>query len=406
MQIKAGFGVDPDGTGRFSINGGFWSMNSVPFRHVDLQLVPAAFIRFAHEPGVDWQIDHGLLVGSSSNSVLQVDARSGRLVEWRGHANNSAGSMMALSSGRSNVESGFVLHFRTNAFAEAISEVMVTTSGFTNHYEERHPSSSIFAFLAQAAIRASLARRLTPTNVSADVIAAGASIYLKLLDREFFAASDGLFGPTNSGGEDVAFVIPPDDASAPNGASPLDFVAAWSLHHTGEVIASESWLGTMLSESALGLSRRPDLAGKGWQRIESSPDTGPLACLMVARCVNPQSARRFAIEGLSRLSSEDFLQDCRPLLDGDGVLPVTLRNLLMRLASLDDSSINSLAAILSPADADFLREVVRILHQPGVVPSERVLTPALEHWWDNAMRARVSDALRRVWIKASSYRQN
>jgi len=264
----------------------------------------------------------------------------------------------------------------------------------------------VLAFLAQAAIHSPLARRLAPTNVTAEVIAAGASTFGKLLDREFFAASDGLFGPTNSGGEDVAFVIPPDDTSAPNGASPLDFVAAWSLHHTGEVIASESWLGTMLSEIVLGLSRRPDLAGKGWQRIESSPDTGPLACLMAAQYVNPQNARRFAIDGLARLSSEDFLHDCRPLLDGDGVLPVTLRNLLKRLASLDDSSIKSLAAILSPADADFLREIVRILRQPGVVPSETVLTPALEQWWDTAMRTRVSGALRRTWIKASSYRQN
>jgi hypothetical protein len=93
-------------------------------------------------------------------------------------------------------------------------------------------------------------------------------------------------------------------------------------------------------------------------------------------------------------------------LDGDGVLPVTLRNLLMKLASFDDSSIKSLAAILSPADADFLREIVHVLHQPGMTPSETVLTPALEHWWDNAMRTRVSGALRRMWIKASSYRQN
>jgi hypothetical protein len=402
MQIKAGFGVDPDGTGRFSINGGVWSMNSVPFRNIDLQLVPAAFIRLAHDPGVDWQIDHGLLHGSSSNSVLQLDAGTGRLVEWRGHSADSVGSMIALTSGRSNVVSGFVLRFRTNAFAEAISEVMVTTSGFTNHYEEQHPSSSVLAFLAQAAIHASLARRLTPTNVSAEVIAAGASIYMKLLDREFFAASEGLFGSVNSGGEEAAFIIPPDEASAPNGASPLDFVAAWSLQHHGKLIASESWLGTTLSEIALGLSRRPDLAGKGWQRIATSPDTGPLACLMAAHCVNPQNARSFAIEGLTRLSSEDFLHDCRPLRDGDGVLPVTLRNLLKRLASLDDSSIKSLAAILSPADADFLREIVRILRQPGVVPSETVLTPALEQWWDTAMRTRVSGALRRLLIKPPS----
>jgi hypothetical protein len=310
--------------------------------------------------------------------------------------------MSALISGHSNVEAAFVLHFRTNAFAEAISQVMVTTSGFTNCYEERHPSSSILAFLTQAAIRASLARSLTPTNVSAEVIAAGASIYLKLLDREFFAASDGLFGPANSAGEEAAFIIPPDEASAPNGSSPLDFVAAWSLHHTGEVIASESWLGTMLSESALGLSRRPDLAGKGWRRIATSPDTGPLACLVAARCVNAQNARVFAIKGLTCLSREDFLHDCRPLLDGDGALPVTLRNLLMRLASLDDSSFNSLAAICPPADADFLRETVHILRQPGMAPSETVLTPALEHWWDAAMRKRVSGALRRVLIKPSS----
>jgi hypothetical protein len=406
LKLKAALGVNPDGTGNISVAGGITSIKSEPPLNIELQLLPAAFIRLARLPGLHWQNDHGLLAGSSSNSVLQVDARTGRLVEWRCPADDTVESMIALISGISNAEAAVVLQFRTNAFAEAISETIATTSGFTNRYDERHPSSSALAFLAREALHSPLVGKLASTNVTAGVIAAAASTLSKLFDRELFTACERPFSGSNVADQDAAFIIPPGEASASGGSSPLDGVAAWALGHIGELVASQSWIGTMLCEDALGLSRRADLAGKGWQRLFASPETGPLACLAAARSLNPQGARDFAIKGLTRLSPEDFLNDCRPLLAGEGALPATLRTLLTRLASLNDSEVESLAAVLPTADADFLRQVIHILRRPGVIPSEAALAPALDSWWDTSVHARLSASLRHSLIMRPSDRSS
>jgi hypothetical protein len=84
-------------------------------------------------------------------------------------------------------------------------------------------------------------------------------------------------------------------------------------------------------------------------------------------------------------------------------LPATVRNLLIRLATLDDAEITSLAALLPPGDAEALWDAVRVLRQPGATPSMAALSPVLGNWWDTSLRARLSATLReQMFMQASA----
>jgi len=394
LQLKAGVGIDPDGRCNFSCAGGFNISTSAPPVKVELQLLPAAVIQIARRPELRWRLEGDRLIGSSSNAVVQVDARTGRLMEWRFLADKSAADMIAMVSGFRVAKAEVVLQFQTNALAAAMAEATAASAGFTNCFEPDHPWSSGLAFLTKEALCTLLVRRMAPTNVTATGIAAATAALGKLCDRRPFTNWERVFGSTTDAAQDAAFVIPPDESSKATGANPLDYGAALALGHRDGLAAPESWIGTLICEKALSLSRRANLAEKGWERLFASPDTGPLACLLAARNVNPQAARAFAIKGLTRLTREDFRADCHPLLEGDGALPATTTNLLARLATLSDPEIDSLAVLLSPPDAVALRETVRVLRQPASAPNESSLGPVLDRWWEDSLHARLSSALR------------
>ena len=386
-------GTDPDGEGNMTFGGGFDSHTSAPPFRVELRLLPAAFMRLARMPEVQWRNERGVLTGSSSNAVLRVDARTGRLIELR-FSGGDDDLPFALSHGQ------LVLEFKTNALAQAWSKTLAATAGFTNRLDTDHPWSSALAFLAGEAFRSSFVRGMMPTNVSAGSVAAATSTLGKLVDGDLFAAWEHCFGLTNATGEDSVFLIPPDSA----GSNPLDIVAAWILGNSGQLAAPDSWIAAVLCEKALGVSRRADEGGRAWERLFSSDEAGPLACLAGARNVNSQNSRAFAIKGLLRLSREDFVRDCQPLIEGDGAVPTTVRNLLTRLATLDDAEIASLTALLPPDDAESLRDAVRVLRQPGVTPNMAALSPVLGNWWDKSLRARLSGALREQMFTRASAR--
>lgn len=399
LQLKAGIGIDPDGRCNFSFAGGFNISSPARPVQVELQILPAAVIQIARRPDVRWHIERGRLIGSSSNAVLQVDAQTGRLIEWRFVTDRSDAGMIEMVCGFPIATMEVALQFETHALGPAMAKATAASAGFTNCYEPQHPWSSALAFLTKEALCTLLIGRIAPTNATAQGIAAATAALGKLVDREQFTHWERVLGSTNGAGEEPAFVIPPDASSAATGANPLDYGAALALSHRGELVAPESWIGILICENALSLSRRADLAGKGWERLFTSPDTGPLACFVAAHCVNPEAARAFAISGLTRLTRENFRADYEPLLEGDGILPATTTNLLARLATLSDPEIESLAVLLSRPDAAALRETVRVLRQPGITPGESSLGPVLDLWWDGSLHSRLSAALRQLCFK-------
>jgi hypothetical protein len=386
-------GTDPDGEGNVTIGGGFDSHTSAPPFRVELRLLPVAFMRLARMPEMQWRNERGVLTGSASNAVLRVDALTGRLIELRFDGGDDD-LPFDLSCGQ------LVLEFKTNALAQALTKTLADAGGFTNRLDPDHLLSSALAFLAREAFRTSFVREMIPTNVSAGSIAAATSTLGKLVDRDLFAAWEHCFGLTNATGEDSVFLIPPDSS----GSNPLDIVAAWILGNSGELVAPDSWIAAVMCEKALGVSRRADEGGQAWEHLFSSDEAGPLACLAGARNVNSQNARAFAIKGLLRLSREDFVRDCQALIEGDGAVPKTVRNLLTQLAALDDAEIASLTALLPPGEGEALRDAVRVLRQPGVTPNMAALSPVLGNWWDKSLRARLSAALRERMISRASAR--
>jgi len=393
LNLFLHLGADPDGAGNMAFGGGFNSETSAqPFR-VDLRLLPVAFMRLARLHDVQWHSDRGLLIGSSTNMLLRADPLTGRLIELR---LNRDAEDLPLNLSRAQL----VLEFRTNALAQAFSKTLADAAGFTNRFDQQHPRSSVLAFLVTEAFRSSFLRKIISTNVSAESIVAATSTLGKLVDPDLFAAWEHCFGPTNAPGADSVFLIPPDSS----GSNPLDFVAAWILGNSGELVAPDSWVAAVLCEKALSVSRRANEVGRAWERLFSSPESGPLACLAGAWDVNPQVARAFAIKGLVQLSREDFERDCQALIQGDGAVPATIRHLLTKLASLDHAEIESLARLLPPSEGEALLDAVQVLRQPGTTPSAASLHPVLGRWWDASLRGRLSAAFRKQMTTRASSR--
>ena len=154
-------------------------------------------------------------------------------------------------------------------------------------------------------------------------------------------------------------------------------------------------MAALLREKALALTRYAEPDGAGWQRLYESPDIGPLGFWVIARNANAATSQ-FAIRGMTRLSHDDFHNDCRALLEGDAILNECLRNILEAARGLSDADVASLCGLMNAADARVFRSGVSALRKTTGPVNIANLAPALDEWWDGALRARVSMALREL----------
>jgi hypothetical protein len=124
-------------------------------------------------------------------------------------------------------------------------------------------------------------------------------------------------------------------------------------------------------------------------------DYGPLAYVCAATMAPvPTVARSLALRGQERLSTVAFHTDCRPLLQAlerygiDDCCVSVLR-------SIDDDTARDLGRSAC-GDPDLLLPLVRALrsHETPADAAD-VLQPALDAWWEQALRARVA-----AWLDA------
>ena len=136
--------------------------------------------------------------------------------------------------------------------------------------------------------------------------------------------------------------------------------------------------------------------GAELERLCNSEKTGPIGFLAIASLLaqaDPSAAKQVALQGLTRLSAQDFIQDCNLFLHGDSGLARSFVRLTATLRTLPDDELTALVKALPENEATLLRELATALRsQPGA-SLDAVVSPVLSKYWDARLRVDVRTAL-------------
>jgi hypothetical protein len=212
----------------------------------------------------------------------------------------------------------------------------------------------------------------------------------------------GLDSATPAGVEVENFVLPLDEtdiAVAQNNL--LALYSGLVFRYCNDWFPKYSWPWTLARESVLVLASKGAFVDAELERLARSEDTGPLGSLAVAYLlgqINPAAGRSFATRGLTRLSATDFKADCRLFFEGNSQLAKIFTNIAASVGKMPENEVEALAANLPSEEATWLRDSARALRQTPDQPVLKVLSPALETYWNTSLRAVIRSQLLKLSV--------
>jgi hypothetical protein len=176
-------------------------------------------------------------------------------------------------------------------------------------------------------------------------------------------------------------------------------IAKWGMTASGELFAQQSWPWTIGRAASFVAVDLTDTVGPELQRLYGSPDTGPLACLMVAELTqsrNAQASRSFARNGLVKLSGEMFMKDCQALHNGNPKMTSMAMRFAENLRNLSNDDVKALANSFQPdADAALRAMIVELRSHNGTL-DQSAIAAALKKAWDNGIQKMMTAELNRL----------
>jgi TPR repeat protein len=392
----------------FLVAGGFTSNGDQPL-FVDMILAPVAFLGLAHDDQFVFSLANGRLTYGTTNVEektrlnLQVDAATGRLIQFEAESNAGTVRLFAQES----------------AFAHRIQEIAAATADHPNQYVPGHGVSSWFSFAVTELIESPLVEPLlsalfgegTSTNPPPEVLAmlnrlkpflaqSRALLREKNL-QSVFEPLDRLFHPPSGPDEkkEEVFFVPLEDSPDNAQANPMVVTAcAAVLKYSDAFLTRDSWPWTLARQTAFAWAGHGEFAQAELDQLLRSEDVGPVACLVAAHLLgqrNPPLARLFAERGLSRLTVAQFQKDYRALLLGDSIVSRIADNLLRLFESLRVDEMASLTASVSPEERAFLQQGASLIRAAKDQAPGAAAWPAWEKHWDRVVRPHVESALNR-----------
>jgi hypothetical protein len=382
-------------TVNFSVGAGFTGVTSEdkrqkPGMYFEFTIAPAAMVEQAKNFAGETVLANDSWTIIDSNIVLRIDARTGRLEQLTWTFSEHRGETNRMS-----------IQLATGAFAKACGELETAGGACTNYYSPDHPATSTVAFLAGEFLRLGLYR--LATNMPAARRELLASSLERLITPEFLDVDP----EEQPGPAEETFAIPldvTDLAVAQNNL--LALYSGIVFRYCSEWFPKYSWPWTLARESALVLASKGLYADGELERISRSEDTGPVGSLVTAWLlgqVNPAAGRTFATRGLTRLSATDFKADCRLFLEGDSGLARTFAKLAASLRKMPESEVEALAANLPLEEATLLRDSAKALRASPNETLVKVLSPALDRYWDTSLRAIVRAKLLKLSVSLQNH---
>jgi hypothetical protein len=351
----------------------------------ELALPPVACVGLARRGNYSCWFDGDVLIRSNATMLLKLNARTGRIIEFRSTNEIGDGTVQ--------------LHFEAGAFERAIRGIEASTASLPDAADANAPLSSALAFLAEEAGASKYLGALSRTNLSPEAASRLPTLLRQFKLGDILAPLNRFVADTNGlPGLPGAFLIPEDLPSREATSSEVvAMVTGWLLRHSDELFDARSWPWTLMREISFTVQGKGRYTDQALTEIYESSETGPLGYLTIAQVLGsmqPPLARKFASRGLERLSTADFRRDCRLFLTGDSVFSQCLQRLAAALRNLDDEQVAALAKQQSSVRAEFIRKCSRRLQAGKDQPVLETHAPALDFYWENELKEQVTAVLR------------
>jgi hypothetical protein len=368
---------DDDSTNRFnlSIGGGYGSSKTSarqrPLLSFDFQLARASFLEMATRGDLNASVIGNVLVVTHELFQLRANARTGRILELSHPGNDFP----------------LTMQFGGNTWNKMKTEFTQRSRFLPNSYSPGRELSSFFALVGGEAAHLYLSTATT----NAGQLASAA--IRKLVNADVLMPMDWAF-PLN---ETNTFKIPLNEmeqAMAANSLASLFSGVAFSW--STRMFPKHSWPWTVARESGFVMLSQGRYTDLELERLYNSEETGPIGFLTIGallRTVGSPATKAFALQGLTRLDSEDFLADCNLFLKGDSGLAQSFTNIVAVLRALPEDELAALIAIAPEAEANLLRESAAALRSQPTADPAALLAPALSKYWQESLRSKVRLAL-------------
>jgi len=382
-------------TANLTIGAGFESLDertNMPPYALSMSLAPAAFVRLADpKKRTSWFADNELIC-SNANSVLKLDARTGRLIGF------------TFKSGESS-HAGLDLHFEPEAFESACSQIEQAGAGFTNVCRTNAPFSSAIGFLGSELVQLpmveSYLNAILPKATGAQIPA----LLRQLGNEDLFEALTifkELEETTNATAE--GFQIPQQPKAQPDHdgfmQTELAAISQGVLVFGDKIFPPRSWPEILLRDSALLFRGQTTYLPADMTEISASPETGPIGCLASARllkAVEPFTAKKIAQRGLQQISMDAFRRDYQVLLDEHYLAGQFAAQVATTLSHFNESQLGVLTMVMSKAQVKFIQDCAQQVRtaKPGQ-PLVETIAPALDVYWNTELKQKIADQLKQI----------
>jgi parvulin-like peptidyl-prolyl isomerase len=357
-----------------------------------LELLPAAFADLLYRPDTQatWQGD--ILTVRTKRFVLRVEEGTGRLLEAE-----SIDSKPAASAGAADVYR-IKIRFATGAFAEAQEQIATSTSRDPDVFRSQRAYGSALGFFAAEVALAEPLWNSPPGGPTPEPKIALASALEKLLAGSFLDPLQKLLDGAAASRSDDVFTIPSKWIKSQGGVlEQFEQVMVWCAGNAQELAPADSWLQTLLRESAFNLNSRTEHQTAALARLAAADNLGPLGCygaLHVLQTGKGDSWAIFPELGLKRLTTTQFRWDYRMLLSSGSVMTECLANLARELGTLTPPEVEAMAGLLPPDSAALMREVAAAARQAQDQPVADAIGPAMDRWWETTGREKIGTEFR------------
>lgn len=386
---------DPSDGMQFVFNPGFGIKNKHsgdPY-NIDIKLAPVAFVSCAHRDSIDLSdlLDQGMIrPGSGNDFQVKIDTQSGRLIELTAHRTGMGKLAFTLDRG---------------IFARRVENIEQATSDHADGFDPQRPVGSSLRYLAAAPLlhRDLFRKHGAALDVSAQELARAVTVLGQVFANAAFPIDQ--WAIKRRGVLDDGFVIPlsPRQSATSLKRMLVSTVAALVFSANNELFPPGSWPWTLARETVFVAGGMGKYTEAELRRTYQSPQTGPIGYLAAAKLLtyaNKPLSRMFAAKGLEHLSAEDFHKDWRLAVAEDHLLSQCLGRMIQVLQNLDEQDLNEVLALFSQGHAALVRDGIRGMRENKTKPLHEALAPVFRFHWEDALRAEVEQALRKLTEKS------
>jgi len=378
LQVFAKLAPNPDPKSKAPLNLSFGAglaavETDQPFRPT-IDLVPVGFVHRAPDA-----LTNGMLSAESKDAEdhsrwqLKVAAATGRLES--GEYETPDFSMRVRS------ESG--------VFARVISEIATATASYQKDSAEGRIWESAISFVAVDLIRAA---SLLDANIRQTDLDRLAAVVEKLEPGNWLAPLLDLDWSMQSPADESAFTVPAENIGPDRSLEKTDDFANLRrslLVNADALWPRGSWPWTAAREAVFMFEDHPEYMGAEILRLAGSEETGLLGRWMmidIAKALDPRLGKQIARLPQPQASAAAFKKDWQLLLRPDTRMGDVLQRAIKSLCVLSDQELAALTERLSPNEAEFIGQCVRLMRAAPDQSVAETLWPAVEQHWESVVR--------------------